>query len=247
MAPFSSFCTDFYVNQKIALKLDLPTGRETVLHMFDRVRREFPRMERFRRYEGELALESPDTERTYSWVALRQTSVRSGWVNPETCEQAYRLHRLLLETAPYFLSISAIDIDHLDLVFGFDLEAEHNRDQVVFDALFGDSPLAGLLERNDESIVDAQPFIGINLGGDGLTHAFVEVKTRPKPDETHGADGRIDPISVYLTVRRIGGIRVLDEGLSIFASLAEHAEQLAEQRVVPHVLAPIHAALFGNH
>ena len=51
---YSVICSDFYVNQKLALKLDVPSSRETVLHMFDRVRKELPRMDRFRRYEDEL-------------------------------------------------------------------------------------------------------------------------------------------------------------------------------------------------
>ena len=41
----NAICSDFYVNQKLALKMDLPTRRETVLDMFDRIRREMPVME----------------------------------------------------------------------------------------------------------------------------------------------------------------------------------------------------------
>ena len=81
---YGVLCSDFYVNQKLALKLDLPTGRETVLSMFDRVRRELPMMDRFRRYDGELALESPEADSEYSWLALRQTSIRSGWSRSAT-------------------------------------------------------------------------------------------------------------------------------------------------------------------
>jgi hypothetical protein len=242
---YSSLCTDFYINQKIGLKMDLPAARETVLHLFDRVRREFPRMDQFRRYEGELSLESADDDRAYAWASLRQTSVRSGWVNPDSPEQAYRLHRLILDTAPYFLSISPLDIEHLELVFGFDFEAGRNRDETVFDALLADSPLAALIDRDVESIIDAQPFIGIALDADGATQAFVEVKTRARPDElpTSRLDG--EPISVYLTVRRVGGLRTLEECGTVFATLAEHAERLADQRVVPHVVAPIHRRLIG--
>jgi hypothetical protein len=242
---YSSFCTDFYINQKIGLKMDLPAGRETVLHLFDRVRREFPRMDQFRRYDGELSLESADDDRAYAWASLRLTSVRSGWVNPDSPEQAYRLHRLILDTAPYFLSISPLDIDHLELVFGFDLEAGRNRDETVFDALLADSPLASLIDRDVESIVDAQPFIGIALDADGATQAFVEVKTRSKPEDVPSSRAEGEPISVYLTVRRVAGLRTLEECATVFASLAEHAERLADQRVVPYVVAPIHRRLMG--
>ena len=62
MTSLGALCTDFYVNQKLALKLDLPSARETVLDMFDRIRKELPNMDRFRRYDGELALESAEAE-----------------------------------------------------------------------------------------------------------------------------------------------------------------------------------------
>ena len=55
---YGALCTDFYINQKLALKMDLPTERETLLHFFDQVRETHPGMTRFRRYDGELSLES---------------------------------------------------------------------------------------------------------------------------------------------------------------------------------------------
>ncbi|MCA9286878.1 MAG: hypothetical protein KDA22_16760 [Phycisphaerales bacterium] len=239
---YGALCSDFYVNQKIALKLDLPGARETVLDMFDRIRRELPQMDRFRRYEGELALESPDEERSYCWAALRQTSVRSGWVNPESLVQAYRLHRLILETAPYFLSISPLDVDHLELVFGFDFEAERNRDAIVFNALLADTPLAALVDSASETVLEAQPLIGIALDEDRHTQAFLEIKTRGRPNEAGGGPNA-EPISIYLTVRHLGTLRAIEDFTTAFAALAGHAERLAEQRVIPHIVVPIREAI----
>lgn len=246
---YSALCSDFYVNLKIALKLDLPTGRDTVLHLFDRVRRELPQMDRFKRYDDELALESDDSQRSYAWVALRRTSVRSGWVNPDSFDEAYRLHRLMLDLVPYFLSISPLDIDHLELVFGFDFEPPSipiNRDAVVFNALLADSPLAALVDPVNETIVEAQPFLGIGLDPEGLFQAFVEVKTRSKPGDH--AIGRLggDPLSVYLSVRRIGGLRTLEECGTVLTKLGNHAEHLADNRVVPHIVTPIAAGMVGG-
>ena len=161
---FQSVCRDFYVNQKLALKMDLPWGREPVLELFDRLRKAVPSLTDLRRQEHEISLESPeDDSRSYAWVALRQTSLRSGLVNPADLSDAYRLHRTVLETAPWFLSIRPLDVDHLELVFGFDFEAEGNRDAIIFDALLADTPLAGLLERDRDEPLDVQPFIGLNL------------------------------------------------------------------------------------
>ena len=52
MTAFQALCSDFYVNQRLWLKLDLPDRRETVLDLFDRLRRTFPKLSQFQRYEG---------------------------------------------------------------------------------------------------------------------------------------------------------------------------------------------------
>lgn len=240
---YGALCSDFYVNQKIALKLDLPTGRETVLDMFDRVRRQLPHMDRFRRYNGELALESTERDAQYDWVSLRKTSIRSGSVNPDSLEDAYVLHRLLLEVAPYYLSISPLDVQYIELVFGFDLGASGNRNDIVLDALLADSPLAALVDHDHECTLDAQPFIGFSLDDACQVQAFVEVKTRTRAEEITAGRWGEDPISVYLTVRRNGPLRSLDEMSSLFGSLAGHIERLSEDRVIPHVVVPLHESI----
>ena len=243
---FAALCTDFYVNQKLALKMDLPSNRETVLDMFDRIKRDMPEMDRFRRYENELALESPEEHAEYSWMAIKQTSVRSGWVNPDLLDRAYRLHQLILETAPYFLSITPLDVDYLELVFGFDLEAQANRNEIVFDALLADSPLALLIDFEREHVLDAQPFIGFSLNEKSDLQAFVEIKTRTRPTElAHGHFER-EPISIYLTIRQHGPLKSMSDFATTFARLAGHAERLSEDRVIPHIVAPIREAIISR-
>ncbi len=97
---YGALCSDFYVNQKLALKMDLPSDRETILHMMDQVRKVMPTMNRFRRYEHELALESSRRNEEYRWLAIRRTSIRTGHVNLSSMEESYRLHRLVLDIIP---------------------------------------------------------------------------------------------------------------------------------------------------
>ncbi|MCX5651120.1 MAG: hypothetical protein NTU45_06985 [Planctomycetota bacterium] len=241
MSNFTAFCSDFYVNQKLGLKLDLPERRETVLDLFDRVRRAFPRLSTFQRYEGEVALESDSAEREWQWVALRQTTIRSGHVNPATLADSYNFHKALLEVAPYFLSISPLDIDMLEVVFGFDFETEHDRDSVVFDALLANTPLAHLVDGDFERVIEAQPALGISLGDRGDLQASFEVRTRPRVPVAGERGG--DPISVFLTVRKFGPLASLDDLKGAFGAVVGHAEHLAETRVIPHLVVPIHEAL----
>ena len=80
---YRALCSDFYVNQKLNVKLDLPRSRETVLDLFERVRREYPDMRSFKRYKDEVALESPQDDGAHRWIAIRSNSIRSGVVNPQ--------------------------------------------------------------------------------------------------------------------------------------------------------------------
>lgn len=242
MSAFGNFCSDFCVNQKIALKMDLPESREPTLELFDRLRRQFPRLTRVRRIENEIALESADDDRDFLWVALRQTSIRSGHVNPKSTDDGYKIHRAVLETAPWFLSMSPLDIDHIELVFGFDIETASHRDGIVYEALLANSPLGSLLDCDQDEPIDVQPFVGIALTEGRELQASFEVKTRPRPTDSMRSFAT-DPISVYLTVRRNGPLASLDELPTIFATLCGHAERLAEQRAIPHLVMPIRQAI----
>lgn len=243
---YRAWCSDFYVNLKLGLKMDLPAAREPVLELFDRIRRQVPSLSRLRRTDTEVALESAEGEPSLMWVAMKATSLRAGYVNPPDMAETYRLHRFLLETAPYFLSISPLDIDSVDLVFGFDLETEHDRDIIVYNALFSDSRLSGLFDPDHDLPIDVQPFIGLNLTPEGEWQAFVEVKTRPKASDGTSARHLPEPISVILTVRKVGPVATLDELPATLASLAGHAERLAEARVIPHVITPLRDEILSH-
>jgi len=216
---FGALCTDFYIDQKLSLKLDLPTSRETLLHLFDRVRKSEPAMNRLRRYDGELVLESPRDEGEHRWMTLRRCSVRTGHVNPGSMEDGYRLHRMVLEVVPYHLGISPIDVDYLELMFGFDLECQGNHDEVIFEALFHDSAIAGLLDGpggRPAQVLDVQPLFGMSLSESGDLQAYFEVKTRTKSRRGDDSRYRDEPISLFLTLRRYGPVDKIEDLREIF-------------------------------
>lgn len=240
---FGALCTDFYINQKLALKMDLPGDRETILHLFDQVRKAIPGMDRFRRYEQELALESSRREAEYRWLAIRRTSVRTGHVNPRSMAESYSLHQLILDQAPHHLTISPLDVDYLELLFGFDLECKANHDAIVAEALFSQSPIANALRGDDTKVLDVQPIFGLSLSDNGDTQAYFEVKTRTKSRRGQSRKYRNEPISVFLTVRKYGPVRAADDLHAMFDTLAQHAETLATERLVPCLLTPISRAI----
>lgn len=266
---YGDLCSDFYVNQRLNLKMDLPNSRETVLAMFDRLRREFPGMDRFRRFASELVLESDDADGQQRWCALRRNSVRSGVVNPAATDDAYALHKMILDTAPYFLSVSPLDVDYLELLFGFDLLAAGNHDAIVYEALLAGSPLGGLLDIRGATQVDCQPVFGVSLDDEGDVEAHFEIKTRspgrapsprrgisdgkPGPGAPGGPGSAGDdddlppePISVFLTMRRYGPVNDVGELPKRFKDLVRQAEQLLQSRVVPHLVVPIRDAIASS-
>lgn len=236
---YRALCSDFYVNQKLSLKLDLPRERQTVLDMFDRVRRQYPTMGQFRRYRDEVALEAEAGAEPNRWVAIRTNNIRSGMVNPDALSDAYALHAHVLEVAPYFLSISPLDVDFLELLYGFDIQTERNQDEAVHEALIAGSSLAGLLDVPDARVSDCQPLFGLMVrDAGGEVEVNFEVKTR-SPDRGGRAD---EPISIYLTLRRFGPVAEVRQLPDVLKQLARLGEELAESRVVPNLVVPIRDA-----
>jgi len=240
---YRALCSGFYINQKLTTKMNLPLKRETVLDLFERVRKERPRLERFRRYQGELALESPMRGGEQEWVALRRTSVRSGVADPASVADGLRLHRLMLELAPFYLSISPLDVAGLELTYGFDLDASGNHNAIVRDALMRNTPLATAIDSDAWAPLDIQPYIGIALNERCDLQAFIEVKTKTSVREVRTDRFREEPISVCLTVRKVGSLTDMKELPVVFDTLTANAERLVNDRLVPHLIQPLRQAI----
>src|SRR3989440_10049345 len=105
--PYSSFCDDFYINMRLGSQMNLPHSRETLLHFFERIQKEFPGMTRFRKADnGDLNLEEDRGNHSYRWATVEAKRLAAGHVNPSSLEEALKLHKLMLQLAPYHLGIS---------------------------------------------------------------------------------------------------------------------------------------------
>jgi hypothetical protein len=243
---FGSVCDDFYVSGRLHLKLDLPLQRETVLHFFDRVRKEFPRMSKFsRRDDGCLVLEEdPGPSISRRWIRLEPSSLRFGHFAPEELGSVRRMSELILEQAPYHLTLSDLDYDHLEVVYGFDLEYRGNHDQLVAETLWSDHPLASML-MNEEGVcaIDAQPYFGVALNEDCDLQAYVETKSRTTTYEVRTGEYERQPLSVLLTLRKYWRVGIDKSVADVAAMLFDRADELASERVVPLVVYPLAQAI----
>jgi hypothetical protein len=242
--PYAAFCDDFYVNMRLGSQLNLPHQRETVLHFFERIQKEIPTMIRFRKGDnGEHNLEEDRTNNCYRWASLEAKRLSSGHVNPPTLEAAMKLHTLLLGLAPYHLGISPVEIDHLDVLFGFDLTFSGNHDEVIAESLMSESPLYCLAEEDGAKAVDFQPTVTVALSGDCRLQARIDVVTRTNSYQVRTGDYSEDMISVYLILRRYWGDRPRQPTQELLAEMAERADALCTKYVVPRILRPISTAI----
>ena len=81
---------------------------------------------------------------------------------------------------------------------------------------------------------------------DGRTVVFVEVKTRTGAHEVARDAFEEHPISIYLTVRKYGPLRRLEDLSTALGTLAGHGERLADERVIPHVIIPIRDSILQS-
>ncbi len=154
-------------------------------------------------------------------------------------EQAQQFHRQILEISPYYLSISPLDVDYQEILFGFDLECQDNHDEVIFEALFADTPMAEAVKLPGAKYLDVQPVFGMALTPSGNVQAYFEVKTQAKTRRGHPRQGQGEPISLFLSIRRFGPVDRVEDLPAIYDQLTQQAEMLASERLVPHLLTPI--------
>lgn len=242
--PYSAFCEDFYVNMRLGSQLALPHNRETVLHFFERIQKSYPTMTRFRKTEaGEFNLEEDRSTQAYRWVSLEQKRLSSGHVNPGDYEEALAVHKLLLDMAPCHLGISALEIDYLDVLFGFDLAFGGNHDEIIAESLFGESPMTCLTEESGAKAIDFQPTVTVALSEDCRLQARIDIVTRTNSYQVRTGDYSNDVISVYLIIRRYWGDRPRESMQDIFRQMAERADKLCTSYIIPRVLRPISSAI----
>src|SRR4029078_12646197 len=242
--PFGAFCEDFYINMRLGSQLNLPHHRETLLHFFERIQKQFPRMTRFRKTDsGEYNIEEDRSGDSYRWCSLESKRLSGGHVNPPSVEDALKLHSLLLEQAPYQLGISPIEIDYLDVLFGFDLAFSGNHDEIIADSLFQESPLTCLTEEQGAKAVDFQPTVTVALSEDCRLQARIDIVTRTNSYQVRTGDYSDDVISVYLILRRYWGDRPREPMDKLLESRGERAEALCPLYIVPKVLRPLSTAI----
>ena len=105
MLHVKNIADDFYVNVNLNTELELPRGRESVMHYFEQLQKRFPEMKNFyARERGEFVLEEDKEKGYYRWASVENRRICSGYVNPEEYTDAVKQHEYVLDQLPYMLS-----------------------------------------------------------------------------------------------------------------------------------------------
>ena len=242
---YSSLCDDFYVDMHANTQLDLPTQRDTVLTFFERIRKQFPTMGSFyRRDNGDFCLEEDLRGQKHRWVTLELDRICSGCTNPVDLQDAYNLHKLVLDMSEYMLGVSPLDIDSLDVIFVMDFDYSGNHDEVIADALFASTPFTSLLDLPGAKPISFAPNVVIALDGDCRTQARLSIESRTSVYEVRNKkykDG--DPISLYFTIRRYPKPNKKFKATESFDAQCEIAGRLMDEKIIPNFVGPLTSAI----
>ncbi|MEM1061325.1 MAG: hypothetical protein AAGJ97_03240, partial [Planctomycetota bacterium] len=228
------------VNMNLNTEMRLPEGRETILGFLERVQKTYPSMRNFyTRDNGDFVLEEDKDQGHQRWVTLEPRRVCSGYVNTPSIDAAVEQHRLVLELVPYMLSVSPLDCEALDLMFGFDFSYRGNHDEVVAEAFGTAAAVEGMLDVDGARVLNYEPSMTIALDEECRTQARLMVETRTNAYQVRRGDFPEEQISVYFTVRQYGsldaGVRYEDR----LDTLRGHAEELLGSYVIESVLRPL--------
>jgi hypothetical protein len=244
MNRYSIDCDDFYVNMNLNTEMELPTNRDTVLHYFEQMKKAFPELRNFyTRESGDLVLEGDPEQESYRWLAIEPRRLCSGQVNPETLEAAYRQHEMVLELAPHLLSISLLDCEALDVMYGFDFTFEGNHDEVVAEALGVGSALEGLLEIQGARVINFEPSLTLTLDEGCRLQCRLSIETRTNARQVVSGEYPEDQISLYFTVRQYWGTGPEQTYLDSFRRQRSIGEEVVEKLVIPRVVRPLARAI----
>lgn len=240
MNRYSSLCDDFYVNMNLGTEMELPDNRETILHYFERIQKKYPTMRNFYcRDKGDFVLEEDKDRGQYRWCTVENRRLCSGQVNPESVSESLEQHRLVLELAPYMLSVSPLDCEALDLLYGFDFTYRGNHNQLVAEALGVSPALEKLAELPGATIISHEPSLTLALDEDCRLQCRLSIETRTNAYQVRMREYPEEQLSVYLTARQYGSLGPDATFVTALETLHKICEEFVEEYVIEQVLRPL--------
>jgi hypothetical protein len=240
MTLYGSLADDMYMNVNLATEMELPGHRETVLHFFECVRKKFPTMKKFHaRDKRDFVLEEDKDQGRYRWVAVEPRRFCSGHVNPASIEDALDQHRFLLDLAPPLLSMSPLDCEAIDVLFGFDFAFRGNHNALLAEALGPGPALEGVGDIPGSKLINYEPSLTIAVDEECRTQIRVSTETRTNAFQVRTGEFAEEQLSVYVTARQYGSLEGSETYVHTVERLAQLAQDVIENCVVEQILRPL--------
>jgi hypothetical protein len=244
MTQYASLADDFYVNMNLATEMELPGQRDTILHFFERVQRRYPSMRKFYcRDKRDFVLEEDKDQGRYRWAAVETKRLCSGQVNPPSLEAVLEQHRLVLDLAPALLSISPLDCEALDVLFGFDFAFRGNHNALLAEALGVGPALDRVAELPGGRVINYEPSLTISVDEDCRVQVRVSTETRTNAFQVRTGDFTEEQLSVYVTARQYGSLDPDTSYVQAMERLAGLAREVVDTCVVEQILRPLARAI----
>jgi hypothetical protein len=208
------------------------------------LKKAFPELRNFyRKDSGDFVLEGDKEQPSYRWLALEPRRLCSGYVNPECSEDAYKQHEQVLDVAPHLLTISDLDCEALDVMYGFDFNYLGNHDELVAEALGLGSGFEGMLEVRGGQVLNYEPSITLALDETCRLQCRLSIETRTTAGHVRTGEFPEEQISVYFTVRQYWGAGPERTFVQSFRRQREMGEQILQERIIPRVIRPLAQAI----
>ncbi|MFM8271610.1 MAG: hypothetical protein ACKODX_04665 [Gemmata sp.] len=244
MNSYASLCDDFGVSTYVHGKLDMPTGRETVLHFFEAVQKAAPKMTEFeKRSDTEYMLEEDRESGSYRWASLDHRRLSAGYVNPPTLEDADAHNERVLEIAPYHLDLNGMQTESMDVLYYFDFLYQGNHDEVVAEALTAGTPLESLVQIPAARVLHFQPTMMLALDDACQLQARLSIDTRTNAYQVRTNSFPESPVTVYFTVRQFWSKQPFKTFAESYHNQRRILDELVSTYVVPQVINPLAKAI----
>ena len=237
---YGSLCDDFGVSCYLLGKVEMPTGRETVLHFFESVRKAVPSMTDFeKRDNGEFNLEEDRDTGHYRWVTLDGKRLCTGYVNPPAMEDADEHIENVLEMSAAHLDLGGLQTEAVDVLYYFDFLYQGNHDEVVAEALAIGGPLENLSRLPGSRVLHFQPSLMLALDDGCQLQGRLSVETRTTAYNVRTANFPEVPVSVYFTVRQFWGKQPYKNFVDSYRNQRRLIDEIVTDYVLPNVIQPI--------
>jgi hypothetical protein len=241
---YAALCDESYVNMRLGTHMKMNIDRATVVAFFERMQRLYPQMVNFHQdRHGESSIEETREGNSYRWLSLEAQRVSSGFLNAADLAEAYRYNNNVLETVPYYLAISPVDLDYIDVLWGFDFSCKGNHHELIAEALLGESPMGKLLDAPGARGINFELSGIVALSEDARTHARVWIEPRTTAASVRSGEYSEEMLSLYVILRQWSGGKKLPDLPEAHKNLIQLGERFMADHVLESFISPIRAAI----